>query len=346
MSSLQEAQKVFQAISDAELNGHSSCLLMITTVKGSAYRRPGAKMMMAQDGRMVGTLSGGCLEGDLYHWAQNVIKTQKPEVHHYNLTEDEMWGLGIGCKGEIDVLIEPVRIHQAFWLGFAEALKANTGMLLALELPEGERFYQGISGEKVGLEGKMPDDAEPWSFPWHGKTEHKGTAIWDYLIPPAKLIVAGAGHDAKPVVELAHRVGFEVYVLDSRQLFNNPHEFPWASQWIVDDKTIDATDDWYGAFWLIMNHHQARDEAALALALHSHPRYVGVLGPLSRTREMLKKLEVDSLRGISLFAPVGIDLGAETPEEVAMSIVSQLMMIRQQTQGGHLNGRERIHLTT
>lgn len=346
MSSIREAQKIFQAISDAELNGHPSCLLMITTVKGSAYRRPGAKMMMAQGGLMVGTLSGGCLEGDLYHWAEEVMKTQKPQIHHYNLAEDDMWGLGIGCKGEIDVLIEPVTVHQSFWLGFAEALQDDTGLLLVMELPDGDRFYQGVSGKRVSLGGQLSDDVSGWSFPVHGQTVRKGTAIWDYLVPPARLVVAGAGHDAKPVVELASRVGFDVYVLDSRQLFNNPREFPWATNWIADEKEMGESDDWYGAFWLIMNHHQARDEAALSLALRSHPRYVGVLGPLSRTRDMLKKLEVTSLAGVPLFAPVGMDLGGEIPEEVAVSIISEMMMIRQQTAGGHLTGRETIHLTS
>ncbi len=346
MSSVEEAQKIFQAIRDAELSGHPSCLLMITTVKGSAYRRPGAKMMMAQDGRMVGTLSGGCLEGDLYHWAEEVMKTQRPEIRHYNLVEDEMWGLGIGCKGEIDVLIEPITRHRSFWLGFSETLQSQSGILLALELPDGERFYQEVSRERVSLGGKLSGDLSEQSFPMHGKTVHHDTAIWDYLVPPAKLIVAGAGQDAKPVVELAHRVGFEVYVLDSRQLFNNPREFPGASKWMTDDKALGESDDHHGAFCLIMNHHQARDEKALALALHSQPRYVGVLGPLSRTRDMLKNLGVNSLTGIPLFAPVGLDLGAETPEEVALSIVSQVMMMRQETEGGHLTGREMIHLTT
>ncbi|SMC05010.1 Xanthine and CO dehydrogenase maturation factor, XdhC/CoxF family [Sulfobacillus thermosulfidooxidans DSM 9293] len=343
MSSIREAQKIFEAIFRAENEGHRSCLLMITTVQGSAYRRPGAKMMMADDGRMVGTLSGGCLEGDLYHYAEKVMKTQVPTMHHYNLVEDEMWGLGIGCKGEIDVLIEPIWVNSSFWLEFFQAINQEEPLLLGLQLPQGERFYHSASGEKAS---SLSSQSKTWvpEFSYSARTIVKDGVLLDYLMPPPKLIVAGAGHDAKPVVELAKRVGFDVYILDRRALFNNAREFPWASEWIVDESGLSNRRELYGAYWLIMNHHQARDEAALFQAMQSYPRYIGVLGPLARTQDMLKNIQKTHVEDLPIFAPVGLDLGAETPEEVAISIVSELLMIRQQTLGGHLNGRDRIHL--
>ncbi|WP_053960451.1 XdhC family protein [Sulfobacillus thermosulfidooxidans] len=342
MSSIREAQKIFEAIFRAENEGHHSCLLMITAVNGSAYRRPGAKMMMADDGRMVGTLSGGCLEGDLYHYAEAVMKTQVPQMHHYNLVEDEMWGLGIGCKGEIDVLIEPIGVNYSFWQEFFQEINQDVPLLLGLQLPQGERFYHSASGEKASLLScNIP--VEVAEFPYSAPTIVQDDILLDYLVPPPKLIVAGAGHDAKPVVELARRVGFDVYILDCRPLFNNSREFPWATEWIVEEDGVSHRRELHGAFWLIMNHHQARDEAALLQAMHAHSRYIGVLGPLARTRDMLKNLHATPVDNLPIFSPVGLDLGAETPEEVAISIVSELMMIRQETQGGHLTGREKIH---
>lgn len=343
VSSIREAQQIFDAIFQAENNGHQSCLLMITQVKGSAYRRPGAKMMMADDGRMVGTLSGGCLEGDLYHWAEGAMKTQIPEIHHYDLVEDDMWGLGIGCKGEIDVLVEPITSHRAFWKGFAAALQDESPIVLSLDLPVGDRFYQIPGQNRVSLtSASQPRRAIPSLRP-QGQTLCHERVLWDYLVPPAKFVVAGAGHDAKPVAELAHRAGFEVCILDRRPLFNNAREFPWASYWVLDERNFPPPHNWQGAFWVIMNHHQARDEAALQLAIKNHAQYIGVLGPLSRTEEMRKNLHLSGDADLPVYAPVGLDLGAERPEEVALSIVSELMMVRQQASGGHLTGRHVIH---
>ncbi len=135
MSALQEAKRVWDAIAQAESEGHRVCLLTVTQVTGSAYRRPGARMMMADNGKMAGTLSGGCLEGDLYQYAKEAMQIGEATVRHYDLTEDDLWGLGIGCQGQIDVHIEPVTLRHPFWQAVYQALKAERPFGLAVQVP-------------------------------------------------------------------------------------------------------------------------------------------------------------------------------------------------------------------
>lgn len=337
MSSIRDALELWEMVKDARSRRQAVVLATLVAVRGSAYRRPGAKMVMRQDGRMLGTLSGGCLEGDLFLHAQTVMETNTPSLHHYDLTEDDMWGLGIGCKGAVDIWLEPVSEATPFWQAFEQAITGDEPVLWGAELPAGRRFLVCSRFHA----GEVPTWANPAVTGTGPETGVKEGIWWDLMRPPERVVIAGAGHDAEPVARLARQAGFEVIVLDPRAHVNNADRFPHATHRVqspaeVDPKTLS------GAYWVIMNHHQRRDEDALRLAEKASPQFVGVLGPRRRTEEMLEKTRVKAANW-PLHAPVGLDLGAETPEEVAISIVGELMAHRRGTGGGPLNGRERIH---
>ncbi|AEJ41750.1 Xanthine dehydrogenase [Sulfobacillus acidophilus TPY] len=337
MSSIREARQLWQFVEDAEALGQSVVMATLVTVVGSAYRRPGAKMVMRQDGRMRGTLSGGCLEGDLFLHAETVMATGKPSIHHYDLTEDEMWGLGIGCKGTVDVWLEPIHPQEPFWQGFQRAVSEDQLVLWGAELPEGRRFLM-TPRDTVG---DVPTWARALPIESGIETGRQDGFWWDVMRPPERLIVAGAGHDAEPLVRLASQAGFEVTVLDPRPHVNNPDHFPQARHWVKAPEEVTPAEV-IGSYWVIMNHHQRRDEAAIRLAYASAPRFLGILGPRQRTDEMIANLGIQT-DGLPLRAPVGLDVGAETPEEVAVSIVGEMMAYRRSRSGGPLNGRQRIH---
>ncbi|AEJ40379.1 Xanthine dehydrogenase [Sulfobacillus acidophilus TPY] len=337
MSSIREARQIWELAEEAKASNQAVVLATLITVRGSAYRRPGAKMVMRQDGRMRGTISGGCLEGDLFLHAEAVMVSQKPSLHHYDLTEDEMWGLGIGCKGTVDIWLEPIVWENPFWQAFGEAVKQDSPVLWGAELPEGRRFVWRMDVRA----GDVPQWA---SIPVEGHGADFGVREgfwWDIMRPPQRLVIAGAGHDAEPVARLAHQVGFEVVVLDPRPHVNNADHFPTAEHWVKDAGDVDPST-LQGAYWVIMNHHQRRDEDSIRCAAKTAPRFVGILGPRQRTEEMLAHVGVmpDTL---PIHAPVGIDLGAETPDEVAVSIVGELMAYRRGSHGGSLHGRDHIH---
>lgn len=328
MPSLREAQKTWEALKALKVQGRRVALLILISVRGSAYRRPGAKMVMADDGTMVGTLSGGCLEGDLFGYAQTSMNSQMPSLHHYDLTEDDMWGLGIGCKGQVSVWIEPIGDDSVFWDQFGVLLGQGEAFCWQAELPVGDR---GFITEGEGP--LLPYNTTMWEDAFYR----------EWLTPPPRLVIAGAGHDAIPLAQIAHQAGFEILVFDPRLQFNNAHRFPLATHHIHSMDGI-APDVIHNAFWVIMNHQQRRDETAIHAALAANARYIGVLGPLSRTREMIKNIGVPPAEDLSkVFAPVGLNIGAETVDEVAISIVSELLQVRNDTHGGHLNGKDKIH---
>lgn len=348
MSRIDEARKVFDRIETAWADGEKAVMLTITQVKGSAYRLPGAKMMMTHTGKMLGTLSGGCLESDLFGWAEKVMEDGEPRLVNYDLSENELWSLGIGCKGTLEVFIAPVPADDPFWTSVRTAIREDKAISLAIELPTGARvLFDGVSplggdGDDLPAEvvRRLVDKIDSRTRA-EVVTEGGRRFYVDTMRPNEHLIICGAGHDAVPVAALAEKCGFRVTVLDPRKDFNQSGRFPTAEHLIVEPEDAnpqELTDNW----WLIMNHLQQRDEAALNLALKSQAKFIGVLGPLSRTQEMLLTIDAKMTSG-PIHAPIGLDVGAETIDEVAVSIVSELLAARSARLAKPLHGREKIH---
>ncbi len=350
MSRIQEARDVTQKIKQAWESNQKTCLLMITEVSGSAYRQPGAKMMMSTDGQMFGTLSGGCLENDLFEWSKEAICQTIPLTRQYDLSENELWSLGIGCKGSLEILIIPVVPNDSFWQTAITVIQEDRPISLILEIPTGVRFLIDPNGNGWGDLALLPDEVRQQALDrifqrTRAEVISLGNRrfVIDTMRPSEQLVIAGAGHDAVPLVSVAAQVGFCVTVLDPRKDFNNGLRFPAASSHIVVEPNEADPVAFNDSWWVIMNHQQSRDEASLALALKSNPRFIGVLGPQSRTQEMLSNIGANLSSG-PLHAPIGLDLGAETIEEVAVSIISELMMVRNGSTGRSLHGRTKIHV--
>lgn len=348
MSRLQEFREVMNQIKAAWQEGHKTSLLMLMNVQGSAYRLPGTKVMMAEDGRIFGTISGGCLESDLFGWAELAMQEGKPRLQRYDLSESEVWSLGIGCKGLLEIGILPVNPQDRFWLQVDEVLQREEGVSLILEIMNGARALLKADGSVIGERDLLPAEVfhhAKQRFARQTRAEVfvcEGRRFYiDVVKPSERLVVAGAGLDARPVVEMASRIGFSVTVLDPRKDFNTPEAFPAVHHVVQSASEVDPSelaDSW----WVIMNHHLERDQASLKLALRSKPKFIGVLGPLTRTEEMLVQIDRKLSSG-PIHAPIGLDLGAETMDEVAMSIVSQLMAARNSRQALPLHGKSKIH---
>lgn len=349
MSQLNEFREVLKNIKLAWERHQKAALVMLISVKGSAYRLPGTKMMMSSDGKMYGTISGGCLESDIYGWAEKSMETQSPHLQIYDLSENEIWSLGIGCKGNLEVLILPISEQDGFWLKVNEEIQKDNTVCLVLEVTTGRRLLIKENSEILGDYDYFPSKVikkgltclknrtRAETFNLEGKRY-----VIDSIQPAERLIIVGAGRDARPVAELASKAGFSVSILDSREDLNNERYFPSEIHIVSKPEDIypnNVSDSW----WIVMNHHLEKDEAALLLALNSNPRYIGVLGPRSRTDEMLTNIGYQ-LTGGPIHSPIGLDLGAETMEEVAISIVSELMSLRSGRIPVPLHGRTKIHV--
>lgn len=348
MSRLQELKDVLENIKSAWERHEKAAMVMQIGVKGSAYRLPGAKMMMATDGHMFGTISGGCLESDLYGWAEKAMETNTCVTHQYDLSENEIWGLGIGCKGKLDISILPIEPDDEFWMMTNQIIQKGQKFTMILDVSSGKGLIVDKHGNLIGNHGSVPSEVVEKArmvMDTQTRAELMNLEGKRYLIdaikPSEHLIIAGAGRDAVPVVELAAKAGFSVTVLDSRKDFNNDRLFPLACNLQKCPDEIDPSE-FTGSWWVVMNHIQSLDEKTLQVALKSDPRYIGVLGPISRTTEMLDAIGEDFNSG-PIHSPIGLDIGAETMEEVALSIVSELMSVKNGRIPAPLHGKVKIH---
>ncbi|MEH7255055.1 XdhC family protein [Neobacillus niacini] len=350
MSQLKEFRMIMDSIKSVWRKDKKAALVMLIGVNGSAYRMPGTKMMMAEDAEMMGTISGGCLEGDIYGFAEKAIQGGTPCIKNYDLSDNEIWSLGIGCKGSLEILILPAKKEDPFWEYTDKLISEEVEFSLVLEVPTGIKSLVTKYGEVIGDSEYLPSTVYDKALKslesqkraevlkWEGRT-----FVIDIIRPAQKLIVAGAGKDAIPVVELAAKAGFTVTVLDPRSEFNKERFFPSANHLVELPENINP-ENVADAWWVIMNHLQSRDEEALYLALKSNPKYIGVLGPVSRTQEMIVNIGEDLTVSEDIYSPVGLDIGAETMEEVAISIVSELMAVRANREGKSLKGKVKIHV--
>jgi xanthine dehydrogenase accessory factor len=348
VSRIDEVRQLFERIESAWTDGERTALLTITAVQGSAYRQPGATMMMSESGKMLGTLSGGCLESDLYGWATRAMAEERPRLIHYDLSENELWSLGIGCKGTMEVAIFPILKSDKFWSAVRTAVLREGAYSVALELPVGVRvLFEGgksIAGDVTALPATVVQqitDGAP-SRTRAEVIEVSGRRLYvDTIRPNDRLILCGAGHDAVPVAALAMKSQFRVSVLDPRKEFNGDNRFPGLEHIIIEPEHADP-EHLQNSWWLIMNHLQLRDERCIELALRAAAKFIGILGPLSRTCEMLNNVGA-SLASGPIHAPIGLDVGAETIDEVAISVVAELLAARSRRTALPLHGREKIH---
>lgn len=242
-------------------------LVTVVRTSGSTYRRMGARAVISEDGRATGAISGGCLERDLAERIKPWLADMQPRVVTYDSTRDDdlVFGLGLGCRGILDLLIEPFdaahppRLAELRWNG----------------------------REPVEWTTILPD----------------GEALVEILRPPRAIAIFGNGPDVAPVLRCAQQIGWRVDVVTKREP--------------VDVSDYDAA--------VVMTHNFPRDVEILRALLASRLAYIGLLGPRARGDELLA--EVNATRDARIFSPAGLDLGAETPDEIALSIVAEIQAV-------------------
>jgi len=346
-----EAQTILEAARRAWERGQGVALATVVKVVGSAYRREGAKMLAHEDGTATCMISGGCLEPEVVEVAKEAMRQGRAVRVRYDLDEDTVWGLGLGCGGAVEVLIQPLQegslLHR-----FLELQARGEEAVLATPLAGGEGYLllrPGGSREGSVRPPEMEEAALELGRALLGDRAPRartvpageGEVFLDVSAPPPRLVVFGAGHDAIPLVAMARDLGFRVTVVDPRPAYATqerfpgaeivlarPHEFP---QKVCLDRH---------SYVVIMNHHVDRDREALAFALGSPAPYVGLLGPRSRFQRLAERLALEPADLERIYSPVGLDIGAEAPEEVAVSVLAEVMAVQRGHGGRHLRERE------
>ena len=362
-----ELQRLFLAYDQHRAAGRPCALATVVEVLGSAYRRPGARMLVTDDGELTGAISGGCLEGDARQRARRAIFQGEPALVTYDTRDedDPRHGLGPGCQGVVRILLEPLHFQEAtnpleilrsFAQHPAPAVLATvfetdtTGLKAAV----GQRLLLSATGVVRGtplLAAPLADAAHATLAQGQSQVLDLATdagpvrALLEVLTPPLRLVVYGAGNDAQPLVHLAASLGWHITVVDGRPNLATAARFPEAAAVrIVPVRELETTVPDPLAYHVLLSHNYAYDLAALQTLLVSPAPYVGLLGPRLKAQRLLDELDtfpaeqVEQLRQ-RLHSPIGLDLGSETPEEIALCIVAEIQAQRSGRQGRPLRER-------
>jgi len=273
--------------------GEQVALATVVATRRSAPRPLGSKLAVTADGRLFGSVSGGCVEADVAERAKSVLAGAPPQVVSYGIADDEAWSVGLPCGGEIDVFLEP----------FAGAPPIERGT-----------SYVRVAGENAG---------ERWHDDERSQTELRGDVFAESVAPPPRLVAVGAGDIAEALCALAKPLGWRTVVVDPREGLATRERVPSADELLVvwpDEVEIDAD-----TALVSLVHEERLDLPALRAGVEGGAFYVGALGSRraqEKRREQLGEL-LDQVRG-----PVGIDLGGETPPEIALEIVAEMLAAR------------------
>ena len=320
-------------------------LVLATVIRtgGSTYAKPGAQMLIAADGEYAGLLSGGCLEGDLREHARTVASTGTARIVSYDLrsTTDQLFGLGAGCEGAMDILLTRVSAHERWQPLNFMADAARRGVICRIALVTATRDAALRLGQLVTDTGTPVNgavvDARTLALR-HAAAGAAGNSLIQVqqpdaelfvaaIAPPPRLLLLGGGPDARPVAELAAFLGWRVVVVDHRSSYLVPARFPGGAE-LIEVRPAELAsavnlDDFAAA--VVMSHHLDSDLHYLRGLAHSRLPYVGLLGPAARREKLLGDLgaDADKLRE-RLRAPVGLDIGGRAPESIALSIIGEV----------------------
>jgi xanthine dehydrogenase accessory factor len=362
---MSEIGDVLAAIEALSAKGERMALATIVAVRGSTYRRPGARLLVPEEGSPVGNISGGCLEGDVADMARVVMDEGRARLAGWDLTADDdaVWGLGLGCNGAIEVFIEPAERAAEVAGALRTALEEERPISVVtvvessrVDVEPGARLVVRPDDTTDGSLGEASTDAAAVRAATALLREERSEvrtladgvrAFVEVLDPPLRLIVCGAGHDAIPLVRAASVLGWNLTVVDDRPAFLTRERFPEATGFVAIDEPENAAkaagvDE--RTFAVVMTHNFLRDKEYVRSLLGSPAAYIGMLGPGARTERLLMELrdegvEIADTARERIHGPAGLDLGGEGPEEIAQAIISEIVAVKRQRAGGFLRDR-------
>jgi xanthine dehydrogenase accessory factor len=354
-------KEIFENLFKASRYSHEACLATVVATEGTAPRKEGSKMLVVGDSTLKGAVTiGGCADAQVIEAAQEVARSGRPQLLRVELGEEDALEIGLTCAGVLCVFVEPAEASRAVLTDLESLLSAGSpfGLLTVTRssLPSVKLAGKAIVTAKGDLLGSLgPDDLNQAILAVAKTLLSKGIsrAVWldadcapvatpersfvevfiDTIGQGPDLYVFGAGQVAVPITRLAGEAGFRVHVVDSRPLFANADRFPTAAELLVGFPGEIAARRQFteSSFALLVSHAAKHDLPVLEALLHSTVRYIGVLGGARRAAALSAKLRSLGFadRDIErLHIPVGLDLGAETAEQIAVAVVAELMMVR------------------
>lgn len=346
------SRHLLEAFSRWQEEGESLVLATVYATSGSTYSKVGARMLITSDGRFQGMLSGGCLEGDLAERAFRILETGIPQAVTYDLgkTDDELWGLGVGCDGVMKVFLQALPKNAGYepFASMARAWQGDSPWLAATIIESSDSalvvgatlITNGADKTTYGMEAAAIEaidaiDAEARQVLHKGQSDCRpvpvaagvANVLFGMLIPPPRLLVLGGGLDAVPLVKMAVELGWLVTVADHRPAYLTNERFVAADECVCvpADSIAHRLDLTSFQCVIVMSHHLMTDRCYLQQLANVQIPYIGLLGPPARRERLLVQLgEHGDLLRDRLHGPAGIDIAAGDPASIALSILAQM----------------------
>lgn len=365
---MSELQRLLTAYDRQRSTKNACALATVTEVEGSSYRRPGARMLVTDDGKLTGSISGGCLEGDALRRARRVMLTGKSEIIIYDSTdieEDLQHGAQLGCEGTIHILLES--INYADQNNPVELLRKTSRQdnpVVLLTILSAKNSMDNLAGKRVLITNSNPaqfnltgnlsadkqilNDALEALGSGQSSTQNyqlnEGTVrlFLEVILPAPQLTVYGAGNDAKPLLRMAVGLGWRVHIIDGRAPQATVQRFPEAESVQIVKLTNLEKQQFFSGYAVLMSHNYHYDYAVLQqLISFNQVSYIGILGPRKKTERLLDDLSkngfvLNETENERLYGPVGLNIGAETAEEIAVAIMAELLAVRHKCKAGFL----------
>lgn len=368
---MKEIEDIIQSFKKAQEAGKRTALATVVHVEGSSYRRPGARMLVTEDGELTGAISGGCLEGDALRKALLAIAQQQNKLVTYDMTDEDdiQFGVQLGCNGIVHILFEPIdpaaTAHPVALLEKAMSTGKETVVVTLFSLFAYDGIQPGtcllqtqdaVYGQLINPEWEYlvgRDIQEVFSTQTSILREYtlgnnKVNGLIELVRPPVTLIIVGAGNDAFPLVKIANTLGWHTTVVDGRPGHANRQRFPDVRSIITGkpEAALEQIKPGAQTAFVLMTHNYNYDKAILHLLLGQPHAYIGVLGPGRKLQRMLDELSTENGMTITdimrsnIYGPTGLDIGAETAEEIALSIVAEIKMVLSARVGNSLRDKQ------
>ena len=365
---MKEIREIISAYDIAISKGQRVTLATVVHVEGSSYRRPGARMLVTEEGQLTGAISGGCLEGDALRKALHVMEGNRNMLVTYdtNDEDDAKLGMGLGCNGIIQVLFEPIDSNKEsnpiellkevagqrekavlatlFSLDDKKAKQPGTCLLLKQNIIKANEHV--IHKELLVADAEKVMDEQTSVFNNYEFEGRNLTAFIEFVKPPISLVIAGAGNDVLPIVDMAVVLGWDVSVFDGRTNYAKKERFPDCQVMLAKPEEVleEISIDQQTVFAL-MTHNYNYDLALLRELVARNAVYIGLLGPRKKRDRIIEELKQNGLelteqQLASIHGPVGLDIGAETSEEIALSILAEINAVLNKREGKRLKDRE------
>lgn len=379
---MKEIGAIIKQYDQAIQEGKKTALATVVHLEGSSYRRPGARMLIEDNGNLTGAISGGCLEGDALRKSLHVIAQNRAMLVTYDTMDDDdaKFGVGLGCNGIIQVLIEPIDPSDPFnpiaILKEVTMQRAQSVILTLFNLRDrmtsqvGTCLLHRNDHNRMGKTNALPSGItldihtslvnKKSTFKEYLTEQDKVTAFIEYVEMPVALMIIGGGNDAHPLVDIANVLGWEPHVIDGRANYATLDRFASACSIMVakPEHVLEQIKIDHRTVFVLMTHNYNYDLAMLRALLNVDTPYIGSLGPKKKLDRMLDELKTEGLvptpdQMHKIYGPTGLDLGAETPEEIALSIIAEIQAVltgsdpvRLREAGEFIHSRDELKITS